>query len=308
VFFDNLAVQYKQGPLLEENHYYPYGLTMAGISDKAVKTQYAENKYRYNNGTELQNKEFFDGSGLELYTTDHRLFDPQLGKFVQVDAYADVFANWSPYTYANDDPSLLNDPTGLLSDSTHPQELAQATVTHTTTISSNNIIFADPRPLRRNPNYILGNQPAFIHYTPSNHWNYAILHKDLPMFKAVGFGLSLIPAAKGVRVAYGVLKLLQGIEEAGIPETAEKVTDNALNKNGATLKGWKGGGVWDNDGSAGGEELPKTDADGNPITYKEYDVWPKVPGQGRGTERIVIGSDNSAYYTDDHYKTFTQIR
>jgi hypothetical protein len=54
---------------------------MAGISDKALKSQYAENKYRSNRGTELQNKEFLDESGLELYLTDHRLNDPQLGKF-----------------------------------------------------------------------------------------------------------------------------------------------------------------------------------------------------------------------------------
>lgn len=112
VFFDNLSVQYKQGPVLEENHYYPFGLTMAGLSDKAIKTQYAENKYRYDGGVELQNKEFSDGSGLELYETGLRSYDQQVGRFFQIDPMAGKFSSLSTYQYALNDPILSNDPSG----------------------------------------------------------------------------------------------------------------------------------------------------------------------------------------------------
>jgi len=101
VFFDDFSVQYKQGPVIEENHYYPFGLTMAGISDQAIKTQYAVNKYRFQK-QELQNKEFSDGSGLEMYEFKYRMDDPQIGRFWSVDPLASKYEYNSPYAFSED--------------------------------------------------------------------------------------------------------------------------------------------------------------------------------------------------------------
>jgi RHS repeat-associated protein len=113
VLFDNLQLVHTRGPLLETTDYYPFGLTMAGISDKALKSSYQENKYKFNEGTELANKEFSDGSGLELYTTVYRMYDAQLGRFWLTDPLADLTTDVSPYAFALNNPVLRNDPTGL---------------------------------------------------------------------------------------------------------------------------------------------------------------------------------------------------
>lgn len=52
--------------------------------------------------------------------------------------------------------------------------------------------------------------------------------------------------------------------------------------------------------------LPRVGINNKPIQYREWDVHPRVKGVNRGPERLVT-SDNSAYYTKDHYKTFTLI-
>ena len=54
--------------------------------------------------------------------------------------------------------------------------------------------------------------------------------------------------------------------------------------------------------------LPKKTSSGKRITYTEWDVNRREAGRSRDAERIVTGSDGSAWYTSDHYNTFVQIR
>jgi ribonuclease T1 len=53
--------------------------------------------------------------------------------------------------------------------------------------------------------------------------------------------------------------------------------------------------------------LPARDDRGRTIRYREWDVYPKQSGVNRGAERLVTGDDKSAWYTSDHYETFTRI-
>ena len=69
------------------------------------------------------------------------------------------------------------------------------------------------------------------------------------------------------------------------------------------------------DGYVGGRKfknlerlLPKQTANGKRINYQEWDVNPIKQGKNRGTERLVTGDDETAYYTNDHYQSFQKIK
>ncbi|UJP39781.1 ribonuclease domain-containing protein [Cellulomonas palmilytica] len=91
-----------------------------------------------------------------------------------------------------------------------------------------------------------------------------------------------------------------------VPENAW-ATFGRVQSKGSPLPGYKGGSTFGNTGQAGGQVLPRSTSGGSPITYREWDVNPYVKGVDRGAERIVTGSDGSAYYTSDHYRSFIQF-
>ena len=104
VLFDNLGVLDVTGPVLEETHYYPFGLTMAGISTVAPLKIEGKRKF---NGIEFNHKEFSDGSGLELYAAKFRGLDPQIGRWWQIDPKPDM--ELSPYSMMKNNPIRFND-------------------------------------------------------------------------------------------------------------------------------------------------------------------------------------------------------
>ncbi|MFJ5967630.1 DUF6531 domain-containing protein, partial [Streptomyces sp. NPDC093060] len=61
---------------------------------------------------------------------------------------------------------------------------------------------------------------------------------------------------------------------------------------------------FENSGKNGGYKLPEFDSEGNSIHYTEWGTVQSPLNPNPGGERIVTGSDGSAYYTPTHYQTY----
>src|SRR5690606_40147036 len=106
VYFDNLQVTHERGRLIEENHYYAYGLKIAGISSRKLndpREGHLKNFYQYQG----EYSEWDEDLGWTDFFL--RSYDAQTGRFWQMDPY-DEFP--SPFTGMGNDPINFVDPSG----------------------------------------------------------------------------------------------------------------------------------------------------------------------------------------------------
>ncbi|PWL30064.1 DUF6443 domain-containing protein [uncultured Roseivirga sp.] len=106
VYWDDLKVTHTKGQILQEDHYYPFGMNIQALSSTAPLSK--PNQFKYN-GKEL-NEEF----DLGWYSYGTRNYDPQLGRWMIIDPAADLMAEYSPYNYVYNNPLKYIDPDGSI--------------------------------------------------------------------------------------------------------------------------------------------------------------------------------------------------
>jgi RHS repeat-associated protein len=124
----NIRVSYSLNPadgelkILEENHYYPFGLKHSnynveiadfdkdetGIFAILKPVERKDYQYKYNG------KEFQDELGLNLYDYGARNYDAAIGRWMNIDPLAEKMRRHSPYNYAFNNPLRFTDPDGML--------------------------------------------------------------------------------------------------------------------------------------------------------------------------------------------------
>jgi RHS repeat-associated protein len=131
----NIRLSYTLDPsgeglkVMEENHYYPFGLKHTYNLDRrdigyeefeqlnntqdTRRTRMVNNngyQYKYNG------KEWQDELGLAMYDYGARNYDPAIGRWMNMDPKAEEDRRWTPYRYAYNNPLRFIDPDGMLED------------------------------------------------------------------------------------------------------------------------------------------------------------------------------------------------
>src|SRR5690606_41135128 len=113
--------------ILEENHYYPFGLKHKKLGSVDYDFVELEDDEGYYVGIEIvppgarktyqykyNGKEFQDELGLNFYDYHARNYDPAIGRWMNVDPLEEKYPNESPYIYTGNNPVRFIDPDGRM--------------------------------------------------------------------------------------------------------------------------------------------------------------------------------------------------
>lgn len=125
----NIRLRYAKDPddgvvkILEESHYYPFGLKQEGYNQTRMEFGKVDNtivltevdpflgtSYKYGFG----GKELEDKAGSNWYDFGARNYDAALGRWMNIDPLAEKMRRHSPYNYAFDNPIYFTDPDGMM--------------------------------------------------------------------------------------------------------------------------------------------------------------------------------------------------
>lgn len=255
--------------IVEENQYNPFGSVISGGASKYLFT----------------GKEFDRES--DIYYYGARYYDPYIGRFTQPD-------------------SMLQDPT-------NPQSLNRFSYA-----LNNPLKYTDSSGHYIDTVFDIGSLAWSIHdlkQDPHSILNWVALAADigtlaLPVVAAGGTGVRALKVAdKALETAADVNKAenvvdagkiaekgLEAIDAKNLPKEAQE-TIQKVGK--GDISGLEPHTFKNKEGY-----LPKNS---DPKYYTAYDV--KAEGVSeRGVDRLIIGKNGETYYTNDHYKTFSEVK
>lgn len=94
-------------PLKNRGSYYPFGLQQKGYNNNVSANNNGQAEQFQYNGKELQSD-----LGLNLYDYHARMYDPTLGRMMQIDPHAHKYSPVTPYNYVLNSPLNFIDPDG----------------------------------------------------------------------------------------------------------------------------------------------------------------------------------------------------
>ncbi|WP_282086929.1 N-acetylmuramoyl-L-alanine amidase [Aquimarina algiphila] len=111
---DNVRLSYTKNDtgnvkIIEENNYYPFGLTHKGYNNTVSSLGNSTAQLLKFGGKEEQNE-----LGLGWIDITARNYDPALGRWMNIDPLAEMMRRHSPYNYAFDNPVFFQDPDGMM--------------------------------------------------------------------------------------------------------------------------------------------------------------------------------------------------